>query len=97
MAEKELENIQKLIAEEVKPVIKKKFDYDIPIAKVEDAGITTTGAASEGNQLPALVEEYRNYCATNKLWIKNRLNYEYMVKSDVYYRVCNGQEVRINV
>ena len=53
-AEKELKDLKKKISEEVKPVIKKKFDYDIPIAKVDDAGITTTGAASEGNQLPQL-------------------------------------------
>ncbi|MDE6969362.1 MAG: N-6 DNA methylase, partial [Eubacterium sp.] len=38
-AEKELVVLQKLISEEIKPVIKKYFDYDIPIAKIEDAGI----------------------------------------------------------
>lgn len=51
-AEKELKGLYKQIDEETKPVVKKKFDYDIPIAKIDDAGITTTGAASEGNQLP---------------------------------------------
>lgn len=49
-AEKELKELYKQIDEETKPVVKKKFDYDIPIAKIDDAGITTTGAASEGNQ-----------------------------------------------
>ena len=49
-AEKELKGLYKQIDEETKPVVKKKFDYDIPIAKIDDAGITTTGAASEGNQ-----------------------------------------------
>ena len=48
-AEKELKGLYKQIDEETKPVVKKKFDYDIPIAKIDDAGITTTGAASEGN------------------------------------------------
>ena len=38
IAEKELAELQKHIAEEIKPVIKKYFDYDIPIAKIEDAG-----------------------------------------------------------
>ena len=56
-AEKELKELYKQIDEETKPVVKKKFDYDIPIAKIDDAGITTTGAASEGNQLPQLVDE----------------------------------------
>ena len=95
-AEKALTDLKKLIDAEIKPVIKKKFDYDIPIAKVEDAGITTTGAASEGNQLPALVEEYRDYCAAEKLWSVNSLHYEYIAKDDNYYRIFDGQEVQIN-
>ena len=95
-AEKALVDLKKLIDEEIKPVIKKKFDYDIPIAKVEDAGITTTGAASEGNQLPALVEEYRDYCDAKKLWSVNSLRYEYIAKADNYYRIFDGQEVQIN-
>ena len=95
-AEKALVNLKKLIDDEIKPVIKKKFDYDIPIAKVEDAGITTTGAASEGNQLPALVEEYRDYCAAEKLWSVNSLHYGYIAKDDNYYRIFDGQEVKIN-
>lgn len=88
--------MKKLIDDESKPVIKKKFDYDIPIAKVEDAGITTTGAASEGNQLPALVEEYRDYCDTEKLWSVNSLHCEYTAKADNYYCIFDGQEVKIN-
>lgn len=95
-AEKALVDLKKLIGEEIKPVVKKKFDYDIPIAKVEDAGITTTGAASEGNQLPALVEEYRDYCVAEKLWSVNSLHCEYIVKADNFYRIFDGQEVQIN-
>ena len=95
-AEKKLVELKKLIDEEIKPVVKKKFNYDIPIAKVEDAGITTTGAASEGNQLPTLVEEYRDYCNTEKLWNVNILHYEYIAKADNYYRIFDGQEVQIN-
>lgn len=67
-AEKELKELYKQIDEETKPVVKKKFDYDIPIAKIDDAGITTTGAASEGNQLPQLVDEYSDYRIQNNLW-----------------------------
>ena len=66
-AEKELKGLYKQIDEETKPVVKKKFDYDIPIAKIDDAGITTTGAASEGNQLPQLVDEYSAYRIQNNL------------------------------
>ena len=95
-AEKALADLKKLIHEESKPVTKKKFDYDIPIAKVEDAGITTTGAASEGNQLPALVKEYREYCNNAKLWSINTLNYVYSINDGTVYRILDGQEVQIN-
>lgn len=96
-AEKALVDLKKLIDEEIKPVIKKKFDYDIPIAKVEDAGITTTGAVSEGNQLPALVEEYREYRITNMLWSLKEIAVEYGLNSDSSYcRLVNGKEVVLN-
>lgn len=93
---KELEELHKLISEEVKPVIKKKFDYEIAIAKIDDAGITTTGAASEGNQLPALVEEYREYCNGKQLWDVRINNYQYSSKEGVFYRSDTKQEVRLN-
>lgn len=94
-AEKVLKELHKRIEDEIKPVIKKKFDYDIPIAKVEDAGITTTGAASEGNQLPALVKEYHNYCVSNMLWNVISPHFEYVLKDNAYYRKFNSQEVLI--
>jgi type I restriction enzyme M protein len=93
-AEKALAELQKLIAEEIKPVLKKKFDYDIPIAKIDDAGITTTGAASDGNQLPELVEEYGIYCNKNNLWNVNTNKYSYIQKDGIYYSLINGKEVR---
>ncbi len=96
-AEKELKELYKQIEEETKPVIKKKFDYDIPIAKIDDAGITTTGAASEGNQLPQLLSEYSAYRTQNNLWtiINNEVTYA-MNTDGKYYRCLNGQEVVLN-
>lgn len=96
-AEKALIDLQKQIEEEVKPVIKKKFDYDIPIAKVEDAGITTTGAASEGNQLPTLVEEYKVYRIKNALWQLKSNAIAYSLNSDsLYCRIADSKEVVLN-
>ena len=96
-AEKELKGLYKQIDEETKPVVKKKFDYDIPIAKIDDAGITTTGAASEGNQLPQLLSEYSAYRTQNNLWtiINNEVTYA-MNTDGKYYRCLNGQEVVLN-
>lgn len=95
-AEKALADLHKQIEEEVKPVIKRNFNYDIPVAKIKDAGITTTGAASEGNQLPTLVEEYHIYRRENELWSIPVLLFNYKWDNGRYYRVFNNQEVAIN-
>lgn len=95
-AEKALKELYKQIESEAKPVVKKKFDYDIPIAKVEDAGITSTGAVSEGNQLPGLVEEYHNYSKEYSLWDSVEKNYSYeLTENGVYCCFVNGEEVRL--
>lgn len=96
-AEKELKELYKQIDEETKPVVKKKFDYDIPIAKIDDAGITTTGAASEGNQLPQLVDEYSTYRIQNNLWpvLNNEIIYA-MNTDGKYCRYIGSQEVVLN-
>ena len=96
-AEKELKQLYKQIDEETKPVVKKKFDYDIPIAKIDDAGITTTGAASEGNQLPQLVDEYSDYRIQNNLWpvLNNEIIYA-MNTDGKYCRYIGSQEVVLN-
>ena len=96
-AEKELEGLYKQIDEETKPVVKKKFDYDIPIAKIDDAGITTTGAASEGNQLPQLVDEYSAYRIQNNLWPVLNNEIIYALNTDgKYCRYIGSQEVVLN-
>lgn len=94
-AEKELKELYKQIEEEIKPVVKKKFDYDIPIAKIDDAGITTTGAASEGNQLPQLLSEYTAYRTEKKLWKEQILTYTYSQGTDMkYVSLLDAKEVR---
>ena len=96
-AEKELKGLYKQIDEETKPVVKKKFDYDIPIAKIDDAGITTTGAASEGNQLPQLVDEYSAYRVQNNLWPVLNNEIIYALNTDgKYCRYIGSQEVVLN-
>ena len=96
-AEKELQGLYKQIDEETKPVVKKKFDYDIPIAKIDDAGITTTGAASEGNQLPQLVDEYSAYRIQNNLWPVLNNEIIYALNTDgKYCRYIGSQEVVLN-
>ncbi|SCX09525.1 type I restriction enzyme M protein [Lachnospiraceae bacterium YSD2013] len=96
-AVKLLDELEKQLNEEAKTVVKRMFDYDIPIAKVDDAGITTTGAASDGNQLPTLVEEYKKYRKDNALWVVQKQSITYKQNADgVYCRIVGDKEEVIN-
>ncbi len=92
-----LDVIEQQIIEEAKPRIKELFDYEIPIAMVNDAGITTTGAASENNELPKLVEEFAAYNDKVKLWQHHDYSvlYEYNVGTDgsIVRTFNNNEEV----
>lgn len=66
--DRELNAIEAKIVDEAKPLTKEYFDYEIPIAVIEDAGITSTGAVSAGNQLPQLLKEYEDYRSACPLW-----------------------------
>jgi type I restriction enzyme M protein len=56
---------------EIKVMIKKDFDYRIAMAKVEKAGISTTGQEIE-NELIPLKEEFTRYRESVSLWeVKN--------------------------
>lgn len=96
MAEKELKELEKNIIEEAKPLIKEYFDYEIPIAMVEDAGITSTGAVSCGNQLPTLQDEYKAYRTTNELWKESNSFFSYTINAEgKLFRRSDGKEVEL--
>ena len=59
--------IQAAIETETKKLVKERFDYQIPIAEVQKAGISTTGAPIE-NELVPLEEEFTQYRKENHLW-----------------------------
>ena len=79
------------IAEEVKPIVKQLFDYQIPIAQVQKAGITTTGAECE-NELEELLKEYVPYRKEHKLWEATAKRYEYKVEGNHLYKKLNNGE-----
>lgn len=59
--------IQAAIETETKKLVKERFDYKIPIAEVQKAGISTTGAPIE-NELEPLEQEFTAYRIENNLW-----------------------------
>ena len=90
---KELNAKKKKIMEqkaiEIKAYIKEKFDYEIPIAEVQKAGISTTGAAIE-NELVPLAEEYTPYRVEKAMW-------EVLDKSTRYNLVEDGNIYRVRM
>lgn len=95
-AEKELRDLERTIIEEAKPLTKEYFNYEIPVAAVEDAGITSTGSVSAGNQLPALQDEFKEYRIANKLWDElNSLVSYTMNPEGRIFRISDGEEVEL--
>ena len=77
-----LKEIETKKQEEMKPLIKKGFDYPIPIAKVDKAGITTTGGECD-NELKDVLLEFRMYNTENPLWQKSTPNWVYSMNDDL--------------
>ncbi len=77
--------IEQEIEKKVKVLVKERFDYQIPVAEVEKAGISTTGAEIEDELVP-LEEEFTPYRKENKLWEKVINSTRYEISGDEIYR-----------
>lgn len=82
----ELKNIEAKKEQEIKAIVKEEFNYTIPIAEVEKAGISTTGAVIE-NELEPLAKEFKKYSSENHLWGKLTESVQYDVKDEFVYRI----------
>ena len=91
-----LDAISIAVTEDTKPLVKEYFNYEIPIAKVDDAGITSTGSVSADNQLPALQEEYMKYRKAKNLWSESNCHITYSINAIGHYcRNSGGKDVEI--
>lgn len=81
----DLKAIEEKMVAEVKATVKKEFNYQIPIAEVEKAGISTTGAQIE-NELVPLANEFKTYRIEKKLWkVKfSKISYEILDDEKIY-------------
>jgi type I restriction enzyme M protein len=84
--------IEQTIEIEIKAKIKQLFDYEIPIAEVEKAGISTTGSVIE-NELIPLEEEFTAYRKANKLWKGVFDEVKYEIINDNIFRMELGEPV----
>ena len=82
----ELKNIEAKKEREIKAIVKEEFNYTIPIAEVEKAGISTTGARID-NELEPLAKEFKKYTSENHLWGKLTESVQYDVKGEFVYRI----------
>lgn len=78
---KQIKELQVTIENEIKHLIKERFDYVVPIAEVKKAGISSTGTKIE-NELEPLEQEYTKYRKENKLWEKIVRCTNYNVSND---------------
>ncbi len=77
----ELKQLEDQMAAEIKSLIKTGFDYEIPIAQVEKAGISSTGAVIE-NELVPLSREFTQYRKEKQLWEPKYKKIDYTVLED---------------
>lgn len=63
----EIKNLESKKEEKIKKIIKERFNYQISIAEVEKAWISTTGSVIE-NELEPLAKEFSEYRKQNNLW-----------------------------
>lgn len=88
---KKLKALNAQMADEIKAQVKQNFDYQIHIAEVEKAGISTTGAKI-ANELEPLAKEFTNYRKVNALWEANSSHYNYQVEGDNLLRQSSTVE-----
>lgn len=83
--------IEDQIEIEIRASIKEKFDYEIPIATVEKAGISSTGGVID-NELTAIQTEYTHYRIKNELWkdLKPKFEYNWSSKTANVERIKNN-------
>lgn len=89
---KEKKGLENKIEAEIKTEIKEKFNYKIPIAEVEKAGISTTGAKIE-NELDPLEREFKEYREDNRLWESKKLNISYRTRDNKIVRNLDTEEM----
>ena len=88
-----VKKIEENKASEIRKIIKEKFDYEIPVAEIQKAGISSIGAPIDDELIP-LVKEFIPYRKSNKLWevTEKKIKYD-LVENDKIYRVhiINGK------
>jgi type I restriction enzyme M protein len=86
--------IEETMEVEIRAGIRENFDYDIPIATVAKAGITSTGGVTD-NELKDILTQYTPYRQNNQLWTETKPTFEYKWsnKTGKVERIKNKTEI----
>ena len=90
----QLKRLEERMSIEIVARTKELFDYEIPIAEVKYAGISTTGAVIS-DELPEVCKEFTTYRQEHKLWdnTTNKVSYRKDESGKLYREVVlpNGE------
>lgn len=89
----EKRSLKAKIMAEIWVIVKEKFDYTIPIAQVEKAGITTTGTECE-NELLNLLKEFTPYRKEHNMWTTNGLKFHYEIIDNKVVRTDQNGDIK---
>ena len=92
------ETILQEVEMKVKVLVKDRFDYIIPVAEVEKAGISTTGSEIEDDLVP-LEEEFTPYRKKNTLWKDFDSFFTYHLDEDTIFRthIVDGNTLKSEI
>jgi len=82
----ELKQVEETILLDIKLSIKEEFNYEIPIAEIGKAGISSTGAPID-NELKPLAKEFTKYRHDNNLWLDNSQEIIYKIEDNILKRI----------
>ncbi|WP_258931937.1 HsdM family class I SAM-dependent methyltransferase [Flavobacterium oreochromis] len=83
----QLKEIEYLIENEIKALVKERFNYSVPLAEITKAGIDSKGAKID-NELPNLRDEFTQYRRQVQLWeTRKAFNFEYKIINDRIIRI----------
>lgn len=92
----QLKVLENQIENEIKTLVKERFNYSVPLAEISKAGIDSKGARID-NELPKLKDEFTNYRINTELWETNQaFYYEYKIINDKIIRIRkdeNGNQI----
>jgi len=87
-----IKEIESKIADDIKKLIKEKFNYQIPIAEVKQAGISTTGDICK-NELVDVVKEFKQFRQKNNIWQNpSKVEFSYLLANDGIKKLKNGDD-----